>query len=82
MIKERCRCYYAMVPFHSLPRMMIVHLIMTVIFYINAFVSMKGVLQYLSPLSIVKETFLDFNLYFKVIFREFLQMHESSDNTM
>ena len=43
VIKERCRCYYAMIHFQSLPRIMIVHLMMTVMFYINAFVWMKGV---------------------------------------
>jgi hypothetical protein len=38
VIKERCRCYYAMLAFNVLPRMMVIHLLTTVMFYINAFV--------------------------------------------
>merc|ERR1712157_208035 len=43
VIKERCRCYFAMVPFKSLPRIMVIHLMMTVVFYLNAFVWQPGV---------------------------------------
>ena len=43
LIEERCRCYYAMQPYNSFPRMMVVHLMITVIFYINAFVWRSGV---------------------------------------
>ena len=32
VIQERCRCYYAMVPFDYLPRQMVVHLMKIVIF--------------------------------------------------
>ena len=38
VIKERCRCYYAMQPHNSLLRMIVVHLIIIVVFYVNAFV--------------------------------------------
>ena len=38
VIKERARCYYAMLPFDNLPRMMVVHLMSTVVFYLNSFV--------------------------------------------
>jgi len=61
---------------------MVVHLMKTVLFYINVFIWLKGIFQILSPLSIVEDTILDFDLYFKVIFGEFLQMYEGSDNTM
>jgi hypothetical protein len=30
VIEERCRCYYAMLPFDVLPRMMVIHLLITV----------------------------------------------------
>jgi len=71
-----------MLPFDVLPRMAVVHLMKTVIFYVNAFVWLKGVSQTLSPLSIVEGTVLDFNLHFKVIFGEFVQTCEGTDNTM
>ena len=37
VIKERTRCYYDMLPFGKLPRIMIIHLLDTVIFYIDVF---------------------------------------------
>ena len=49
VIEERRRCYYAMIPYDSLPRMMVVHLVITVIFYVNAFVWQKGLSKILSP---------------------------------
>ena len=72
VIEERCRCYHAMQPYDSLPRMMVVHLMITVIFYTNTFVWRSGVSQVLSPLAIVEGTSVDFNLHFKVIFGEFV----------
>ena len=71
-----------MVPFDSLPRMMVVQLMITVVFYINAFAWQKGVSQILSPLTIVEGTALDYNLHFRVIFGEFVQTYEGTSNDM
>ena len=38
VIKERARCYYAMLPFDALPMTMVIYLMKTVVFYVNAFV--------------------------------------------
>jgi hypothetical protein len=82
VIKERCRCYYAMLPFDVLPRLMVIHLLTTVMFYINAFVWKKGVSQYLSPLSILEGVVLDYNLHFNVIFGEYAHTYDDTTNTM
>ena len=37
LIEEQCRCYYAMLLFEYLPRQMVVGLMTTVMFYVNAF---------------------------------------------
>ena len=42
-IKERCQCYYAIILFKYLLRIMVVHLMITVVFYVNAFVWKYGV---------------------------------------
>ena len=42
LIKERTRCHFSILPFSKLPRIMIIHLLVTVMFYINAFVWRKG----------------------------------------
>ena len=53
VIKERCRCYCAMLPFKYLPRQMVVGFMKTVVFYINSFAWIDGVSSVLPPLSIV-----------------------------
>jgi hypothetical protein len=82
VIKERCRCYYAMLPFDDIPRIMIIHLLKTVMFYINAFIWKKGVSPFLSPMTILEGVVLDYNLHFQVIFGEYLHTYEVTTNTM
>jgi hypothetical protein len=82
VIKERCRCYYAMLPFDVLPRIMVVDLLTTVMFYINVFVWKQGVSQYLSPLTILDGVVLDYNLHFQVIFGEYAHTYDDTTNTM
>ena len=71
VIEERARCYFAMLPFESLPKMMVAQLLITVTFYINAFVSMKGASKVLPPLTVIEGITLDYNLRFRVMYREF-----------
>ena len=71
-----------MLPFGHLPRMIVVHLMTMVVFYINDFVWNRGVSQILTPLTIVEGNVLDFHLHFRVIYGEFVQTFEGSDNTM
>jgi len=81
-IKERYQCYYAMIRFKYLLRMMVDHLMITVVFYVNAFIWKYGVSQVLLPLTIIEGTVLDYYLYFRIIYGEFLQTYEDTDNTM
>jgi len=55
VVKERCRCYFAMLPFKTLPRLAILHLLRTVVLYINAFVWQRGISPVLSPFNIVED---------------------------
>jgi hypothetical protein len=82
VIKERCRCYHAMIPFDDMPRIMVIHLLITVMFYINAFIWKKGVSPFLSPLTILEGVVLDYNLHFQVIFGEYAQTYEVTTNDM
>ena len=59
--------------FNTLLRMMVVHLMITVMFCINAFVWMNVVSKFLSPLKIAEGTTLDYHLHFRVMHGEFLQ---------
>ena len=71
-----------MAPFDYVPRMAVVHLIITAVFYVNSFVWIYGLSKILPPITIVEGIFLDYNLHFKVIFGEFVQTYEGTDNTM
>ena len=62
--------------------MIVVQLIVTVSFYANTFVWHRGVSQILSPLTITEGIVLNYNLYFKVIFKEFVQTYKGTDNSM
>ena len=67
LIKERARHYCDMLPFNALPRMMVVCLMMTVVFFINAFAWTDGVSKFLSPLVIVEGVAEDFHLNFRIM---------------
>ena len=54
VIKERCRFYCAMLPFDYLPRVMVTHLLKTVVFCINTFAWKKRVSQITPPLAIIE----------------------------
>jgi hypothetical protein len=82
VIKERARCYFAMLPFRTIPNIMVLHLIKTVMFYINAFVWRRGVSQILSPGAILEGETLDYNVHFPVIFGEHAHVYDGTDNTM
>ena len=82
LVEERGKFYCAMTPFDTLPRMMVVHLMITVMFYVNAFVWMNGVSNFLSSLTILEVTCLDYHLHFRVMHGEFLQTCEGTRNDM
>ena len=68
--KERFRCYYAMLHVDQMLRMMVVHLLITVVLYFNAFAWTKGESKTLPPFTIFEGMALDFNLHFRVMRRE------------
>ena len=82
VVKERARCYFAMLPVKKIPNIMVIHMIITVVFYINAFVWRQGVSQFLTPMTIVEGVLLDYNLHFSVIFGEYAQVYEGTYNNM
>ena len=68
VLKERYRCYFAMVPFPKLPTVMVQELVLTVTFYINIFQWEGGLDHRLSPCNIVQHKHVNFNLHFKTKF--------------
>jgi hypothetical protein len=60
VIKERTRATHAMLPFTRIPKKVLVAMLTNNVFYINAFPWPQGVLQELSPYTIVKGAILDY----------------------
>ena len=54
LIKERTRYYHDIIPFNTLPGVMVVHLMMKVMLYINDFVWTDGVSKFFSTLNTVE----------------------------
>ena len=77
-IKERARAYFAMLRFNKLPKKMVVGLLTTVVFYLNAFPWPLGISDELSPTAIVEGHPLNYNLHFQVIFGEYAQTYEGT----
>jgi hypothetical protein len=61
---------------------MVVKLVEAVNFYVHAFVLKSGVSQHRSPRTIVEGVTLDYNRHFQVIFGDYAQVFEGTDNTM
>ena len=78
------RCYYTMLPFAPyLPRMMVIHMLTTVVFYINAFMWDKGVgvSEHLPPVTLIEGIVLDYRKHFHVIPGKYIHTFEDLDNT-
>ena len=85
VLKERARCYFAMlrrVEIHTVPKQMIMQLMRTVVFYVNAFVWRKGVSQILPPVTIVEGLKMHFKKHFHVIYGEYMMTFEGTTNGM
>lgn len=77
--------YYAMlaqVGIDTLPKTMVMQLMIAIAFYVNAFIWRLGVLQIFPPLTIVEGTVVDLKKHFHVLFGEFVHTYEGTDNTM
>ena len=71
-----------MLPFTKIPKRMVVHLLLTVSFYVNAFSPKSGISDHMSPMTIAEGVKLDHNKHFKVIPGKYAQTFEGSYNTM
>ena len=69
-----------MLPFKTTPETMVVHLMVTVVFCVNAFVWKKGVSQFLLPTAVVEGMALDYNLHFHVTHGECVHTCEDTSN--
>ena len=85
VLQERARNYFAMVRkigIIAFPKMSVIHLMITVNFYVNAFVWREGVSPVLPPVTIVEDLVVDYNKHFHVIFGKYIHTYEGTNNTI
>lgn len=80
VVEKHSRCCYAIIPYNLLLSMIVVQLIITMLFISIPLSSRKDISKILFPLSITEGINLDYNLYFRVIFRELIQTYERTRN--
>jgi hypothetical protein len=81
-IKERTRAVYNTVPFSKIPAMMIVEMLHASNYWLNMFPANDGVSSVQSPRRIMTGQHGDYNLHCQLQFGEYVQVHESHDNSM
>ena len=80
-VKERIRSISSTLPFSALPELMVVHLVMFCILWLNFFPPKGGISNTLSPEAIVKGRSVDSKLHCRIPFGGYSQVHQGSDNT-
>ena len=81
-VKERCRGVYCTLPFKKMPLLMIIALVYSANMWLNAFPAADGVSDTLSPRTIVTGRTIDYHRHCRLEFGEYVQSHESGDNTV
>jgi hypothetical protein len=82
VIKERVRAMYNTLPFQHVPARLVIEMAEAAVFWLNAFPHERGVSRSLSPRTIVTGQTVDFVKHCKFEFGQYVQTHESHDNSM
>lgn len=81
-IKDRVRSTYRMLPFKQIPRIMVIHLVLNAVFWINALPARDGVTSIHSPQYLSTGRELNYKLHVQLEFGEYIQTHEQHNNKM
>ena len=83
-LKERCRMCFALLPFTRIPKRMVIELVYCQIYWHNFTIPADYISDRLGPAAIVLGRTYDYNSLCGpgTLFGEYVQTHESTDNTM
>ena len=81
-VKDRTRSTCRMLPFDCIPRLMLVHLMKNVVFWLDSFPATDGISSTDSPRHIMTGQRLDCDKHVRLEFGECAQTHEEHDNDM
>ena len=80
-IKERARSISTVLPYTTLPKQLVIHLIYYVVMFLNAMPAKTGISETISPREIVMRRRLDWNKHCTGEFGEYVEAHIDPDIT-
>ena len=81
VVKERCRGIICTLPYTSMPRIMLIHLLHHVVLWLNNFPVANGVSSTFSPREIILRHKLDAKRHCRAPFGAYCEVHEENDPT-
>lgn len=81
-VKERARCLFHTMPFDAIPQRLVVEMIYTSVFWLNAFPPSDGISEQYGPRAIITGAELDWQIHCKLEFGSYVQVHEEHDNSL
>ena len=81
-LKERVHACYNILPFMKYPRRLLIEMVYTQNFWLNAFPHPNGILQMMSPKEIITGFEVDFMNHCKLKFGDYIQTHEEHNNDL
>jgi hypothetical protein len=76
VVKERCRATQHGLPFTRIPRLLTIHIVFHVVKLLNFFPTKGGVLEMLSPKTILSGETLDYKKHLRLQVGQYCQVHE------
>jgi hypothetical protein len=81
-IKERARASFHLMLFQKMPPLLIQDLIGGCVFWLNVFPSELGILDTMSPRTILSGKTIDYKRHCRIMFGAYTQVHEEHDNSL
>jgi hypothetical protein len=79
IVKERCRATRHSLPFHTIPKLMMIHIVLNIIKLLNFFPTKGGVSDTLSPEMIMYGKTLDYKKHLSLQLGQYCQVHEEEN---
>ena len=81
-VKERVQATYNTLPFEVIPPQIIIKMVKSAVFWLNAFPPNHGVTDSMSPRTMITRRQLEYRHHCKYEFGEYVQTHEPHNNSM
>ena len=81
-LKERTRAIYCTLPFHKVPRRLIIEMIYAANYWLNMFPRKGGISQTMSPRTLLTGLTLNYHRHCHLEFGEYVQSHEEHENSL